>query len=252
MVSVVAPAAVRSTLRTRVALLVALLIGEGGLLAARFNAQPLAEQTHAWWAVVLGEAGFVMPLVFATVTALLLLGGARLWSDLESAAALAPRGQPWPFLLAHLVGFVAFFRLTATVFEGGGGGAWAALWAVTGVSSLIAWGAAVLPLRALWRFSQRALAVLLAGAGVGALAVAAGQVTMDLWHPLGRATMWLVYQFIRPFTTAPLYEPEDFLIGTRAFPVIIAPKCSGYQGIGLVSVFLGVYLIAFRRTLRFP
>jgi exosortase E/protease (VPEID-CTERM system) len=64
--------------------------------------------------------------------------------------------------------------------------------------------------------------------------------------------MWLVYQLIRPFVAEPRYVPDYAVIGTQTFQIMIAPKCSGYQGIGLVSVFLGVYLFAFRRTLRFP
>jgi len=252
MISAVVPTRVRATLRTRIALLVVLLVGEGGLLAARYNAQPLTEQTHAWWALVLGQAGLVMPLVLATVTALVLFGGTRLWSDLESAAAAAPHGSAWPFAIAHVVGFLAFFRLTATVFEDAGGGVWAAAWAATGLLALAAWAAVALPPEALWRFGRRAIPLLLAGAGIGALAVAAGQVTVEWWHPLGRSTMWLVYQLIRPFAGDVSYYPEYFVIGTRTFQIVIAPKCSGYQGIGLVSVFLGVYLLAFRRTLRFP
>ena len=252
MISAVAPPHARAALRTRIALLVALLVGEGGLLAARFNAQPLTEQTHAWWALVLGQAGLVMPLVLATATALLLFGGTRLWSDLESAATAAPRRAAWPFAIAHAMGFLAFFRLTATVFEDAGGGAWAAAWVATGVFALAAWTAVALPPEALWRFARRALPLLLAGAAVGALAVAAGQVTVEWWHPLGRSTMWLVYHLVRPFAAEVVYHPEDFVIGTQSFQIVIAPKCSGYQGIGLVSVFLGVYLFAFRQTLRFP
>ena len=41
-------------------------------------------------------------------------------------------------------------------------------------------------------------------------------------------------------------------MGTGAFHVEVAPECSGYEGIGLIWVFLSAYLWFFRRTLRFP
>jgi exosortase E/protease (VPEID-CTERM system) len=47
-------------------------------------------------------------------------------------------------------------------------------------------------------------------------------------------------------------DPARFLVGTTKFPAVIAPQCSGCEGIGLIWVFLGAYLWWFRRELRFP
>ena len=47
-------------------------------------------------------------------------------------------------------------------------------------------------------------------------------------------------------------DPDRFVIGTPGFRVRIAPACSGYEGIGLIWVFLAAYLWLFRRRLRFP
>jgi exosortase E/protease (VPEID-CTERM system) len=46
--------------------------------------------------------------------------------------------------------------------------------------------------------------------------------------------------------------PATLTLGTPAFSVEIAPECSGYEGIGLILVFLSLYLFFFRRELRFP
>src|SRR5262249_45465059 len=46
--------------------------------------------------------------------------------------------------------------------------------------------------------------------------------------------------------------PQELIVGTKLFAVTIAPKCSGFEGIGLIWVFLGVYLALSRRRLRFP
>src|SRR5262249_31854116 len=47
-------------------------------------------------------------------------------------------------------------------------------------------------------------------------------------------------------------NPAHGEIGTPAFRVEISPECSGYEGVGLVAVFLAAYLGLFRRHLRFP
>src|SRR5262249_45612215 len=44
----------------------------------------------------------------------------------------------------------------------------------------------------------------------------------------------------------------ESLVGTPAFQVRMAPECCGYEGIGLIWIFLGAYLWLYRRHLRFP
>ncbi len=47
-------------------------------------------------------------------------------------------------------------------------------------------------------------------------------------------------------------DSATHVIGARDFKVEIATECAGFEGIGLIWVFLGAYLWAFRRSLRFP
>jgi exosortase/archaeosortase family protein len=42
------------------------------------------------------------------------------------------------------------------------------------------------------------------------------------------------------------------MVGRGDFRVVIAPVCSGFEGIGLMTVLVGFWLVAFRRELRFP
>jgi exosortase E/protease (VPEID-CTERM system) len=42
------------------------------------------------------------------------------------------------------------------------------------------------------------------------------------------------------------------ILGSRTFVVAISPACSGYEGIGMVAVFLAAFLWIFRSNLRFP
>lgn len=46
--------------------------------------------------------------------------------------------------------------------------------------------------------------------------------------------------------------PETKIIGAGDFFISIAPVCSGIEGIALVSAFITIYLVLFRRELAFP
>jgi exosortase E/protease (VPEID-CTERM system) len=120
------------------------------------------------------------------------------------------------------------------------------------LTTLILWGAALVS-PGLWRpLFWRHGKALLAGAAVGLAAWAAGTVTGQWWRPLARLTFLLVQGVLSLVCREVVCHPAEFLIGTPAFTVEIAPACSGYEGIGLIWVFLGAYLWLFRRDLRFP
>src|SRR5262249_15945504 len=97
---------------------------------------------------------------------------------------------------------------------------------------------------------QRANAI--AGAVAGTFVWASGFATERLWAALARVTFavvgWMLH-LIYPFV---LKDPHRMLIGTPTFAAVITPQCSGYEGIGLITAFLSVYLWLFRRELRFP
>jgi exosortase E/protease (VPEID-CTERM system) len=240
----------------RLALLGGLLIGELALIAACFDAAPILIESHGWWARLIAHTRFVMPLVTAVVTATVLLAGTRLRTELASSAATVREHRAWPWLAAHVVAFAVFFGLTSIVFGSPRGGPvsgwWAALWALTGVAQCAALAPAALPVPALVTFARRALAVLLACVAVGAAAWAAGQVTEEWWYPLGRSTLWLVSLLLPLVVSDAVVVPDTRVVGTPTFQIEIAPRCAGYEGIGLIWVFLAVYLWTFRRTLRFP
>jgi exosortase E/protease (VPEID-CTERM system) len=93
---------------------------------------------------------------------------------------------------------------------------------------------------------------LVAGAAVGGLAWGLGLATAELWVRLSRLTFWTVNGILERFTSDLICDPEKLVIGTSRFAVEIAPACSGYEGIGLILVFLGAYVWFFRTHLRFP
>ena len=127
-----------------------------------------------------------------------------------------------------------------------------AAWFGCGLAALGLWAGCVLPWP-LWAPVARAMARPL-GCGVvaGALAMAAGRSTASLWDQFHRSTFRAVLALLGLFFEDRAYDPARFVLGVRGFSVSIAPACSGYEGIGLIWAFLGVYLVLFRRELRFP
>lgn len=236
--------------------LAALLIGEVLLLTLRFDTSSLKGQS-GWWAVLLGESNLLPRLVIAVAAATLLLGGASLWQDVRrlSISPLCWR-TIGALVLAHLTAFAAFAAVTALLLEGNAPvlskPAWTIVWIVLGLAVAVSAALIFLPAGLWFQLIRRNRLVLLAGLGIGVLAWSAGLLLQRCWLPLAEGTLWMVHALLRLAYTGVVCEPSDLVIGTTDFSVRIAPECSGYEGIGLLSVFVAAYLWLFRRELRFP
>jgi hypothetical protein len=159
--------------------------------------------------------------------------------------------------MVHLACFAGFYALTSFALgvptaPDGPPELWIALWLASGgatVLSLVPVAAAGVTLVPL----LRELAVPLALAALLALvAWGAGLATLTLWEHNNRLTLQAVAAALEILLPSIHFDPADAAIGTEQFWVRVAPVCSGYEGIGLVVVFLSAYLIAFRQCFRFP
>ena len=72
------------------------------------------------------------------------------------------------------------------------------------------------------------------------------------WVPLAGATLNASYALLSLYENSVVMNVTTQELGVGDFLVQIAPECSGYEGIGLVSAVLGLYLIVFRKQLAFP
>ena len=221
-----------------------------------FDAQPLLERTGAW--EELGWMGLVGPGVIAFGTALWILGGAKLRTALARGTADTLEPPPFfPRIAVHLLCFAGFFGLTALVFGDGGppGGKaylWIFLWLFGGAAtlfSLVPVAAGRLKLRPL--LHELAVPLVLASL-LGLVAWGTGLATLGLWTQLGRATLDAVAALLGVFVSPIYFDPAEAAVGTQDFWVRVSPECSGYEGIGLIIVFLLAYLIGFRERFRFP
>ncbi len=240
----------------RWAALIALLLCELIVLTVRFDGAALASGV-GWWSRWLGGSSQLPPVAIAAVVATLVFGGSQLRAEWYRLVDEDDRPRWfWP-LLAHLAAFVVFARVTAFVFEGGlhdaaSPGGWALAWIGTGLVALACWAAAAIPPRLWWPLVRGGRGAIGVGVTVGVVAWGLGQLADRFWEPLARGTFLLVDALLRIVFRDPICRPEEFLVGTAAFQVAIAPQCSGYEGIGLIWAFLAAYLWLWRDDLRFP
>lgn len=91
----------------------------------------------------------------------------------------------------------------------------------------------------------------------GALAISSviwqlGTATQDLWQYLSNLTFVGVETVLRWISRDVYTSYSERIIGIPSFLVNIDTQCSGYEGIGLVTAFISVFLFSFRRDFRFP
>lgn len=71
---------------------------------------------------------------------------------------------------------------------------------------------------------------------------------LPIFHEYPRTSWWMVLALGQDVIS----QPAKLVIGSNQFTVAIYPACAGYEGIGLMVLFAGVYLWLFRKRLKFP
>lgn len=256
--------------RTRLAIpwpaAAALLLAEYLLTSYAVDIGPLAERSD--WLGMFGSAGSAGPIVLSIVTATVLIGGRRLLAELQAALDRAAEGRearsPLGLLTSlavhlavHLAGFAAFLSLTIFFTRTGeqlpsGAGLLATAWVGSVAVALLALAHAVVPLGVLLPVIRRAGPALALGAALGLAAWAAGAATVRFWDPLSEPTLHAVAAMLRTIATDVSFDTATSTLTLEDFWVVISPVCSGYEGIGLLTVLMSAYLWAFRSRLRFP
>ena len=224
----------------------------------------LAELT--WLAIRIGvpSTGFLslfkgFPSIFVTS---LVVVTVLVWASSRGKLLELPIFQdfshsPWLMVLAHLGTFGPFFWLTIFVTEGDAVSShfavyWILAWAATGLVAGVFWTLAAMPARVWIRLVRQNASLVLAGIIIIAASWVLGFLTNRAWDPLLGPTFLTVKWLLLALGQEIVSQPLDLLLGTSQFAVKIAPACAGYEGIGLMSVFVGSFLWLFRGNLRFP
>jgi exosortase E/protease (VPEID-CTERM system) len=234
-----------------------LLTGAFLLLTFQYEVRPVGSDAP-WWAIVVAKWPHLLTLGIAALAGTLLVSGPRLWAELRGQSERLEQSSGWwLYLIGHLVALAAFARLTALtnsseLLDLRNPGAWVVLWGATGGLAVGLWALAALPAGVWLRLARRCWAGLLAGLGAGIGACVFGRYVTELWQPLAEGTLWLSYGLLRWIYPDAICRPQDLVLGTSSFTVRILPPCSGYEGIGLIGVFIAIYCCLFRDRLRFP
>src|SRR5262245_9528564 len=234
----------------------ALLLAEVLYLTISFDTQAL-EKAPSIWTVLIGWSPQYLRLAIAIAVVMLLPG--RKWLTKVTPASGVGSDTPTrlPFLAFHAVAFLLFAWLTGIFFVGGASvvlhpALWSAAWCLTGAATLASWALAVYP-HERWRAALIERRVLIAWSiAAGTTVWTAGLLTEAPWPPLARYTFAIVRWVLSGLYADVISDPDALRVGTPAFRVIIAPECSGYEGVGLIVAFLAIYLFLFRKDLRFP
>ncbi|HEV3056675.1 MAG TPA: exosortase E/protease, VPEID-CTERM system [Vicinamibacterales bacterium] len=186
----------------------------------------------------------------------LLFGETRIASLRPILTRFAQRGVVWRPLVAHGVSVLLFAGistiLSAVYLATAPGVTLAALWTASAAASVGSLGIAFMP-AAFWtllfRRTRHALAF---AAVVGVGAYAFGRLALTLWRPLSHTTLVLAYAMLHPIVPALAADPSSLTMGVPGFRVQIGAPCSGYEGLGLMLVFLAAWLWFRRAEWRFP
>lgn len=234
----------------------ALLVAELLYLSFRFDTQRLY-WSPSIYAQFIGWAPQYLRLATTVFAVTLLLAG----RDLLRAVKQFPPPTALSWCLAPLVVHgclvIAFARITARVLEGDFAtlnhpAYWTIGWLLTGTASLVAWSLIVFP-RQTWLAAGREAGAKLGWGALGGVFVwSVGFLSEELWVSLAHYTFAVVQWVLQLIYASTVSEPSRLLIGTPTFKVTISPECSGYEGVGLILAFLGIYLWLFRKDLRFP
>jgi exosortase E/protease (VPEID-CTERM system) len=233
-----------------------LLLGEYLLVSLQFDALPLLQS--AGWTHGFGHLGIAAPLAFVVATLGYVLAGDQvkreLAIELERPIARRQLGILLGVNLVSYGGLIAFTVASLARVEHGQNvpGSWLALFLLLAAAITLSALFIIVPPRAAGWLVKSSRELVLVSAGAGALAWLAGVASGQLWDALRKLTLDTVYLLISPFTHDIGYAPEDAIIGVGEFFVVVAPECSGLEGIGLIVVVLAVYLWSARARLIFP
>ena len=246
------------TTTARLLSLVLLIVGEALAISVAFDASTLPQQHAAAGYGWLGHAGAASKILFIWVVALLVALGPRLkqWTRQLQGAADGHRHHLW--LSLQFSAYLLFFALTYLVFS-----AATSYWDGRGIPLPLFWLAALALVAVLWlntlapirfwaRFVRKEVITIGFACAVATLTWGFTLVTQGLWDPLSGATFDAATSVLQLFYTDVVVDPQQRILGVGDFIVEIAAVCSGYEGIGLVLIFTGFYLIIFRQDFRFP
>lgn len=157
------------------------------------------------------------------------------------------------YLVGQVVCFALFYNCSDLAFRASGNQVlYQFVWLILGVSLAVLTFASLASL-SFWKIllvEQRwnLMIALVISSSVWWLSSA----TQNLWGYFGDLTFFLVASCLSWLSDGVYLDYGNRIIGFREFYVNIDTQCSGYEGIGLVTAFVSIFLYSFREDFRFP
>ncbi len=231
-------------------------VAEAAIVSFLLDA-PDPDLVQGWAQLVFSKAGVLLKVTVAAVATFLIISGPKLPSLVQQLERAAQENRWGHWILLHCAtvvvsAFVAS-RVLATIATGDDPG----ITKIVGFASALLgagvfWLLAIAPVHFWQMFTKTHWRSLVAAVMVGLLTWFGGLLAQNFWEPLATGTFLIAYSVLDAIGVAISYIESEKILETHSFAVRIAPSCSGYEGIALVSAFVSLYLWFFRRSLRFP
>lgn len=241
-------------------LILVLLCVEIIAISINFDAQSLIKTQYALLSVIRFTGEF-MKFSFAVAGAFCIFAWPRFKeiSPILAEYTYHPSWKNWLFAHAALLAFFVYLTsilLSEISFENSHGPIMVNLavlsWVFLGICSVTFLLFSITPFSCWYRLVKQEIGLFLVSILAGALSWGAGELAELSWQPLVEQTFRLSYFLLNIVYPEVVFEPANKILGTPSFQVEISPQCSGYEGIGLVIMFLSLYMWTFRNNLRFP
>jgi len=223
-----------------------------------------------WIAVLFGESEFLavrnyelrteirallhLPLYHWTFSFLAFSGFLYyLQSNRLGGLGLGPWRKGWGFAHVGLFGLVAAgLQPLASALREQAPALKLAVWGLILLAFAGSWAAALLAPRLWIDWLRKHGPWLLVSGLLAALSLGIIRVSNWLWHPLADGTLSLAHLILAGIYDDVVVSYSQYALGTSSFYIQIEPGCSGYEGLGLVTMFTLVFLWVRRLEMNFP
>ncbi|MFT7559200.1 MAG: exosortase E/protease (VPEID-CTERM system) [Flavobacteriales bacterium] len=236
-----------------------LLIAEVFLLSQSIDAYALIQSTStSGWYKIFGHFGSLAKLAVLAGFIFLLLIRNNIGEHLGRFAQGFKPKSGLIFGLLHLVSFFTFYKLSVYIFDSPSSShtveAPAFLgWIALSIVWISFWLLAIAPVSTLIATLKQERKNILITVAMSTAVWALAMFTQNLWGPLSDLTFIFSTLLLAAIDKKSLtVNIDDRILGINDFVVHIAEACSGYEGIGLVTAFVAIYLHIYKKEFRFP
>lgn len=237
----------------RIAAAAALAVTEALLLSFLFDASSISARGAL--GAMLGMGGKLLTLVVCVAAGLVVFGHSGHGQQLKLPRVIFRPKRDAVAVLVHLVAYAVLLITSRELFDRGAGDQSvspieATLWACALVATALSLAIASSDL-SYWRaLAREAWRPALLGLAAGGLAWLGGTASAEAWRWLSDLTLSAVATLLMVIEPEIVHPANSVLLGTPRFTVSVAPVCSGFEGLGLMGVFVSLFLYLKRHELR--